>query len=94
MVWSSGVVPVPADGVVTFVPADGGDVMVFHDGLREMHRLAGAAGVLWAAVDGTRTVSEVVELVAAVCDVDAAGVSAELLAGLEQMHRCSLIRAG
>jgi len=69
----------PAGSVVTFLPADGSDTVVFDEMTGRVHRLGGSAATIWASIDGTRTTGEIVETVAGVYDVDAEMVAADVV---------------
>ena len=48
---------------LTFVPTDGSDVIVFDPATGQTHRLGGAASEIWTAIDGVKSIAEIVDAV-------------------------------
>lgn len=89
--WDAGAVPVVVSAAVTFVPADGDDTVVFNDDTRSLHRLPGTAGVLWAAIDGRRSVAAIVVLLAGLHDASHQVVETDVRAALGRLEDAGLI---
>ena len=62
MSWHRAHIPQPSETVSTFVPTDGSDPVLFDSATSRLHRLQGTASSVWAAIDGTRSVDEIVAL--------------------------------
>lgn len=92
MSWSVDDVPVVGDEVAAHVPGDGSDIVLFHGGQRRWYRLAGTASAIWSAIDGVRTVGDIVEMVAADYGVDAGGIVDDVVAALETLGSDGLLR--
>jgi hypothetical protein len=61
--WQPLDVPSVSAVVVAHIPADGSDIVVFQDATRRPYRLAGTAVSIWMAIDGVRTVGDIVDIV-------------------------------
>lgn len=92
MNWSLDDVPVVAGTALTFVPRDGSDPIVFDDVARRLHRLPGPTATIWAAIDSQRTLSAVVDLVAALHGADVADVTADVVRAVEQLAALGLVQ--
>ncbi len=86
MTWSAGDVPCVAETVSVHVPADGSDVIVFQDETRCCHRLAGTARSIWSAIDGARSVGDIVDVVAASHGVDPDDIGDDVVGALERLR--------
>lgn len=86
MTWHPRDVPRITDAVAAHVPADGSDIVIFHDGSRGLHRLAGTAIPIWRSIDGVRTVDEIVSVVAAEHGVDPVDIEGDVVAMLDRLR--------
>lgn len=92
MSWQLGDVPVATDSVVTFVPTDGSDPVLFDAATARLHRLAGSSATVWAAIDGSRTMADVIDLVSALHRIEAVATAADIEATLERLRTLGVLR--
>ena len=97
MSWREDEAPLASQAVSTFVPTDGSDPLLFDSATSQLHRLKGTAGAVWAAIDGQRTVDEIVALIVDLYDVGADGVErsvvgADIENALDQFSQRGLLR--
>ncbi|HQV57123.1 MAG TPA: HPr-rel-A system PqqD family peptide chaperone [Ilumatobacteraceae bacterium] len=76
---------------LTFVPTDGSDVIVFDPATGQTHRLGGAASEIWTAIDGVKSIAEIVDAVAQVYNVEPTRIAADVRAAIEQFAAIGVV---
>ena len=92
MSWQPDDVPSMDDAVTVHIPADGSDVIVFQDQNRRWYRFTGTATSIWAAIDGTRTVAEILDVISVQHGVSADEIADDVLAMFSQLSDARILR--
>ena len=87
MSWNGDEIPSVSSTVSTFVPADGSDVVLFDSATAQLHRLERSAASVWAAIDGRRSVNDIVAVVSEWHDVRPSVAAADVKGALDRLHR-------